>query len=123
MKAFALIGALLVAFATTACGDEEEGANPGFAGVSIEYALDHPGEEHLVNGTLLALGNDVRLCYALAESFPPQCGGPSLHVEGLELTSVPDLTTNDNVSWTDYVLQLRGVVEDETITVSENALE
>jgi hypothetical protein len=122
MKALALLGALLVALAP-ACGGEEEGASPGFVGVSIEYALDHPGEELLVNGNLLALGDDVRLCHALAESFPPQCGGPSLHVEGLELTDVPDLTTNDDVGWTDYVLQLRGVVEDETLTVGDNAFE
>jgi hypothetical protein len=122
MKALALLGALLVALAP-ACGGDEEGASPGFAGVSIQYALDHPGEELLVNGNLLALGDDVRLCHALAESFPPQCGGPSLRVEGLELTEVPDLTTSDDVGWTDYVLQLSGVVEDETLTVGENAFE
>jgi hypothetical protein len=94
------------------------GAGPG---ISIEEALAADTDEMLlVNGNLLAQGDDVRLCYALAESFPPQCGGPSLAVEGLNLEEVDGLITEGDVSWTDRPIQLLGVVEDETLTVGEN---
>jgi hypothetical protein len=72
----------------------------------------------LVNGNLLADGEEVRLCYALAESFPPQCGGPSLLVEGIKLEEVDGLITEGDVSWTDRPIQLRGIVQDETLTIS-----
>jgi hypothetical protein len=69
------------------------------------------------------VGENVKLCYALAESFPPQCGGASLVVDGLDLATVEGLMTEGDVSWTDQPIELRGVVSDETLTVSENAQE
>jgi hypothetical protein len=74
-----------------------------------------------VSGNLLALGEEIRLCSALAESFPPQCGGASLLVEGLSLGDVDGLITEGDVSWTDRPIELLGVVADGTLTVSENA--
>lgn len=74
-----------------------------------------------MNGNLLALDGDVRLCSALAESFPPQCGGASLLVEGVELEEVDGLVTEGEVSWTDRPIQLLGTVEDGLLTVSKNA--
>ncbi len=41
----------------------------------------------------------VWLCELLAESSPPQCGGASLVVEGLDLGTMEGLTTNQNVTW------------------------
>ena len=91
-------------------------------GISIDDALASDSSEPLlVNGNLLAEGSDVRLCSALAESFPPQCGGASLVVEGLKLEEVDGLVTEGDVSWTDRPIQLLGVVSDRTLTVSENA--
>ena len=122
MKSFALATALLVAATFAACGgDDDEGISPGDAGVSIAYALDNAGEEVLVNGNLLATGDEARLCSALAESFPPQCGGSSLVVQDLNLDKVDALVTEGDVSWTDRPIQLLGVVSDGTLTVSENA--
>ena len=63
----------------------------------------------------------MKLCDALAESFPPQCGGASLVVFGLDLATVDGLVTEGDVSWTDRPIELRGVVSDGTLTVSENA--
>jgi hypothetical protein len=74
-----------------------------------------------VTGNLLVQGDEVRLCAALAESFPPQCGSPSLVVAGLDLESVADLTTEGDVSWTDHPIVLEGVVDGETLTVSDDA--
>jgi hypothetical protein len=44
-------------------------------------------------------------------------------VDGLDLATVEGLMTEGDVSWTDRPIELRGVVSDETLTVSENAQE
>ena len=134
MKTFSLFATLLVALVLVGCGDSDDGAPAATGtsvpqtsalgagpGISIEEAIAaNTDEPLLVNGNLLAQGGEVRLCYALAESFPPQCGGPSLVVEGINLDEVDGLITEGDVSWTDRPIQLLGVVEDETLTVSEN---
>ena len=132
MKALALV-TLVTAFAV-ACGGTGEPADDdtgspkvsGIAagpGISIEEALASELHEMLlVNGNLLAEGGEVRLCSALAESFPPQCGGASLQVQGVELEEVDGLVTEGDVSWTDRPIQLLGVVEDGVLTVSKNAI-
>ena len=130
MKALALVS-LVTAF-VVACGGTREPADDagspkvsGIAagpGISIEQALASKlTEALLVNGNLLAEGGEVRLCSALAESFPPQCGGASLQVEGVKLEEVDGLLTEGDVSWTDRPIQLLGVVEDGVLTVSKNA--
>jgi len=128
MKTFTLIAAVLAAAALAACGgddsvDDTTGPAAGPA-ISIDDALSSGSDEpQLVSGNLLAEGGEVRLCSALAESFPPQCGGSSLVVEGLALADVEGLVTEGDVSWTDRPIQLLGVVSDGTLTVSENATE
>ena len=131
MKALALVP--LVAVFLVGCGGNGEPAaddvgSPkvsGLAagpGISIEEALASDLDEMLlVNGNLLAEGGEVRLCSALAESFPPQCGGASLQVEGVKLEEVDGLVTEGDVSWTDRPIQLLGIVEDGVLTVSQNA--
>jgi hypothetical protein len=96
------------------------GAGPG---ISIEEALAAgSGETLLVSGNLLADGEEVRLCSALAESFPPQCGGPQIRVEGLTLAEVDGLMTEGAVSWTDRPIQLLGEVEGDSLIVSTTAV-
>ena len=47
-----------------------------------------------------------RLCEALAESFPPQCGGASLIVEGLVLGLVAGLERSGGVQRTNFSIQV-----------------
>ena len=64
-----------------------------------------------VSGALF-VGADGRvlLCSAIAESFPPQCGGDRLEVVGLDLAMVPDLQDANGVRWADSV-ELSGTVD------------
>ena len=80
-------------------------------GVSIEEAIGNSGGEPLlVNGALFVDANGrVLLCDALAESFPPQCGGSRLEVRGLDLASLPDVQEANGVRWAEQV-QLLGNV-------------
>jgi hypothetical protein len=133
MKTLLLLPLAVLALAACGSGDEEPepqptqpppataglGAGPG---ISIEQALAADSADAvLVNGNLLAQGEEIRLCSALAESFPPQCGGSSLRIEGLKLEEVDGLVTEGAVSWTDRPIQLLGTVEGDSLVVSTSS--
>ena len=132
----AALAGLLALAALTGCGGSDETAVPDDDGstaplststgtaLSVEDALASEDDGPLsVSGNLLASGGEVRLCSALAESFPPQCGGPSLLVRGLRSADVEGVVTVEGVSWSDRPVVLLGVVRDGTLTVSDNARE
>ncbi|MCC6223186.1 MAG: hypothetical protein IT201_06800 [Thermoleophilia bacterium] len=105
-------------------GGNDGGGSPGEA-LSIEEALASTAEGPLlVSGLIVAPeGEAVRLCSALAESYPPQCGGASLVVEGLDLETVPGLTRTTEpdlaqVAWTDTPVAVTGELADGVLTVS-----
>lgn len=82
-------------------------------GMSVAEALGHQATDDLVTvtGALFVDGDGtVRLCDAIAESFPPQCGGERIVVEGLDLAAVAGLQTEGDVSWAENVT-LFGSVE------------
>jgi hypothetical protein len=127
MKPLLLTPVLVLALAACGGGSEEPAPTPPASavgpGISIADATasDLRGAL-LVNGNLLAEGDRMRFCSALAESFPPQCAGPQLEVEGLDLAQIKGLTTERDVSWTDKPIQLLGTVEDGVLTVSKTSL-
>jgi hypothetical protein len=121
MRTISLFAALLASVALVGCGGEDEaGGSP--VEILVEEAGDHEGPA-AVTGSLLANGDDVRLCAALAESFPPQCGGGSITVVGLDLDSLDGLTTEGDVTWSDLPVTVEGELADGTLTVGENAVE
>jgi hypothetical protein len=80
-----------------------EDAGPG---MSVAEALGHRATDDLVavSGALFVdPDGTVRLCDAIAESFPPQCGGERIVVEGLNLAAIGDLQTEGEVSWAESV--------------------
>ena len=120
-----------------ACGDEDAtttqqpsisapGASGGAGfgpGLSVAEArksrLDGP---LLVNGYVLSDGAKVRLCDTLASSSsaanPPQCGGASLEVHGLDLATLPGVTSSGPARWSSQPRQLLGEVKNGVLTVS-----
>jgi hypothetical protein len=90
-----------------------EGAAVDGPGISVPDAIASAGEvgDVLVNGSLfIDADGTVRLCEAIAESFPPQCGGARLEVRGLDLGAVPELQEANGVRWAEGI-QLFGRVE------------
>ena len=83
----------------------------GGPGISIEDAVNQAGQQPLlVNGALfVAADGTVLLCDAIAESFPPQCGGTRLEVRGLDLAGIPDLQAANGVRWIEQT-QVLGTV-------------
>lgn len=70
-----------------------------------------------VQGFLLIDADGARLCEALAESFPPQCGGASMPVTGYEEVLGAPLSNSGDVSWTGEPVTLLGEIVDGTLTV------
>ncbi len=109
----------LAAIALGACGggaadgdsneDGADGADGAGAGASVGSSA---------TGFLVVVGaGPVRLCAALAESFPPQCGGDSTTVVGLDLGEIVDVESEADVRWTAAPITLAGLLDGERLTV------
>ena len=137
-RRLALLALLLASvLGASACGGTEPAAEPPAAPagppaappeLTIEEALASPPEGPVtVTGFLLASENEpVRLCSALAESYPPQCGVASLTIEGLDLDTVEGLTRPDDpqfahTAWTDQPIALTGEVTGDVLAVQQGA--
>ena len=116
-----IVAVLLFVLTLAACGGAEEesqqtqpspsaGMPVAGGGLSVQEALDSELDGPLlVRGYLIERDGELRLCEAILESSPPQCGEPSLRVEG-----AAPAASEERVS-------LLGEVENGTITVSETA--
>lgn len=91
---------------------QTEPGSAGGPGISIDDAIAQTGAGPvLVNGSLIVNPDGtILLCSAMAESYPPQCGGTRLEVRGLDLSSIPDLQEANGVRWADQAVQLFGTV-------------
>jgi hypothetical protein len=118
MKTIPLVLSVLVLTLAGCGGEGDAGEGP----LSPEQALDASGEV-TVEGSLIAVeGEPVRLCSAILESYPPQCGEPSLEVRGLDLDTLDLASTrpDDEVTaarWSDLPVQVTGTVEDGLLVV------
>jgi hypothetical protein len=120
----AVASAGLVACGSAAPGDGSTttSADPGGDGgavLTIEQALaTEAGLLIRVMGAVVATETDVRLASVLRESYPPQAGGATLQVKGLDLSSLVGLSSTADqpdlarVSWSDYWVVLEGVIND-----------
>jgi hypothetical protein len=135
---------IMTALCITACGSDPQATPPPTqaespastpsaaapipgGGLSIQEAIHSTlAGPLIVKGFVVANGQGaVQLCSALAESYPPQCGGPSLEVIGLDLATVEGLSrdeTSPDRAWTETVISLLGNVEAGSITVSETSI-
>ena len=75
-------------------------------GMSVAEALRHRATDDLVSVTgalFVDADRSVLLCEAIAESYPPQCGGSRLEVRGLDLATVGGLQREGSVQWAESV--------------------
>jgi hypothetical protein len=100
----------------TGCGGSDGPLNP-------DKARDASGEV-TVEGALIAIeGEPVRLCSAILESYPPQCGEPSIEVRGLDLDTLDLSETRPGedvvaARWSDRPTRVTGTIEDGVLVVS-----
>ncbi|MDQ3689563.1 MAG: hypothetical protein M3406_05920 [Chloroflexota bacterium] len=91
----------------------EGGDSAGGQGISVGEAFGHQATDDLVSvaGALFVDADEtVWLCEAIAESFPPQCGGERIEVRGIDLASIEGLEEANGIQWAEAVT-LFGSVE------------
>ena len=125
ISAAALLCLLMIApVAFSGCG--AAGLSDGGAEVlTIEQALADPGRLIRVQGTVVSTGTGVTLASMLLESYPPQAGGATLPVTGLDLESLVGLSSTAGqpdlaqATWSDYWVVLEGIINDGALEVEK----
>ncbi|MGH2445852.1 MAG: hypothetical protein ACRDGD_07420 [Candidatus Limnocylindria bacterium] len=74
----------------------------------ISDALGADGPIRVAGSLFVDADGRALLCGAIAESFPPQCGGARLEVIGLELDTI-ELQEANGVRWAEAI-ELTGIV-------------
>ena len=88
-------------------------------GISVADALSSPlTGPLLVNGYVVAVADETKLCELLAESLPPQCAGASVTLEGVDVDALEGVSTEGGVSWTPNPVQILGEVQDDVLVVT-----
>lgn len=132
-----LLGIALAAMLAAGCGSDSSGVDPGTrpptnpaigapipgGGLTVSEALttDADGPITVRGFVIRESSGAVRLCETVAESFPPQCGGPSVVVVGFDPSTRPDAQEEGGIVWIDDV-SLTGEIEGEQFTVSTTSL-
>lgn len=100
------------------CGGSKEsqqstpsaGAPSPSGGLTVQEAIDSDLTGPLmVRGYLIERAGELRLCSAILESYPPQCGEPSLRLRG------------DDLEPSERQTSLLGTVERDSFVVSKTS--
>jgi hypothetical protein len=88
--------------ALTGCGSDSDRPATSDAGgpITVEQLLARSSDTPVaVQGLLHVERGIARLCAAILESYPPQCGEPSVELVGLDLAAVEGTTIVNGVNW------------------------
>ena len=94
---------VLGAGALSACGDDD---TPTDAPVlTVEQLVARSADSSIsVQGFLIDQDGVTRLCAAVMESYPPQCGEPAVELVSLDLGEVAGTQTDQGVTWKEWVV-------------------
>lgn len=107
-RSAALTAVLTLGLAVTACNGEDNGANAG-SNPSPVPDVDAPSPEGMLTtdypATVMDTGENPELCLgAIAESYPPQCGGPQLIGWDWDDQDPETYEEAEDTRWGEYVL-------------------
>ena len=103
-----LLPCAAIVIALVACGgDDDDGTAtsvsvPAGDPITVEQLVARSSDSPImVRGLLLSTGGETRLCAAILESFPPQCGEPSVVLVDIDPASVDGIEEAGDVQWKD----------------------
>jgi hypothetical protein len=106
----------ILALTAAACGDSDTPTSDGLP-LSVEgLIVAEPTSDVSVIGFIVADSAGSRLCEALAESFPPQCGGMSVEISGLDDLD-PQLEEAQGLRWTGTAVVVTGRYSGGTLAI------
>ncbi len=111
-------GILGLSLVLLGCGSgDADGASSETLPLSVEGLLEaEPSGSVDAVGFVVIDSSGARLCFALAESFPPQCGGGSVEIVNPDALDVV-LEESGAVQWTDSAVVVTGRYSQETFTI------
>ncbi len=102
LSLFGMVVTIGLSAALTGCGSDSDRPVTSDAGgpITVEQLLARSSDTPVaVQGLLHVERGVARLSATVLESYPPQCGEPSVELVGLELRAVEGTTTAEEVSW------------------------
>jgi hypothetical protein len=81
----------------TACGDDSPVPAPTLT--VDQLAARSAVTPIAVEGFLIDNQGTTRLCAAILESYPPQCGEPSIELAGLNVAELTGTETEQGITW------------------------
>lgn len=87
-------------------------------GLSVSEAMAYEGSQPVaVHGYVVRTSESAQLCEALAESYPPQCGGANLILVNPNATDDLTLLEDGDVQWSPDIVVLIGTVTETDLTI------
>ena len=104
-----LLPCAAIVVALVACGGDDDDdrtattvSAPAGDPITVEQLVARSSDSPItVRGLLLSTGGETRLCAAILESFPPQCGEPSVVLVDIDPASVEGIEVAGDVQWKD----------------------
>lgn len=88
-------------------------------GLSVSEAIAYEGPQPVaVHGYVVRSPDAAHLCEALAESYPPQCGGASLALVNTDATDGLPLVEDGDTQWSPDLVILIGTVTNNQLTIN-----
>ena len=101
-RVLGVVAAAVVVASSAACGADSDTPSTSAAPdpVTVEQLVERSADTPIeVRGLLYVDEGGTRLCAAVLESYPPQCGEPSVELVGLDLSAVDGTTTEGSITW------------------------
>jgi hypothetical protein len=116
-----LLGMIALVALVVACGSESttDTSDSAIAPIEVAELLDgsSPTDASVIGFVVIDDGGS-RLCEALAESFPPQCGGSAVVIANPDVLTVA-LEQEQSVQWTNERVRLDGTYDGAQFTLVE----
>ncbi|MFZ1490940.1 MAG: hypothetical protein WAS51_13450 [Ilumatobacteraceae bacterium] len=96
---------VLLAMVLAGCGDDSNDPSDTTSSttgepITVQQLVERSADTPIaVRGLLIDDGGGPRFCDAILESYPPQCGEPSVELADIDVASVEGATTDQGVSW------------------------